>query len=877
MSPRPPRWAARLLTWLLPSGGAGRSARADLETEFHERSTEGERSASFWYVWEATKLSAHFIVQGLQEAVRGGRIMGGWGQQFRLALRQFRLEPGFMGTAVGTIALGIGATVAIFSIVEAVVLSPLPYQEPDRLVAVWEWHMPRDRHRNVANPGNFTAWRERTATLSDMSGVSIQQPSRISIDDRTDEVMVQAALPNFFDLLGVDPALGTTFTRASDEGVMEVVLSNDFWRRYFAADPSIVGRSVDLNGTEGTIVGVLRPDYMVHGEGTEVWRSMGGALGDQTNSGRWLMAVGRLGPGATAEGADVELRGIASALEQEFPDFNGGWSAEVVPMADEVVGDVRTALWMFLGAVGLLLLIANANVAGLFIVRATHKRRVLAVHAALGATRIDLVRQGVAEAAVVAGLGALIGVAGAHGVLGWMATSMPDAFRLPRIEEASVVGPALLVAVGITAITTIVFGALPTLQIRGGASAGVLKAEGRGTSRGTVKARRLLVVGEVALSVILLAGAGLFVRSMSSLLSIDDGITPEHVLVARINLSGPNYRGDAAKSAFFLALHDSLRARPGVEATGGTTFLPMNGSGAATSAWPADRPEPESDDRRPADIRNVSGDYFEAMGIRLLAGRTFDERDGPDDPQRIVVNRALADRYWPDGDAVGKSVVINWVDLTPWEIVGVVADVRVTGPAEPSREAIYIPYRHATFFPWQQVAVRVRGEPLAMAESLRTAVEQLDPQVPVGQLQVMQEVVDRAVAQPRMQRTLMVSFAVLATLLAAVGLYGVLAYTVSRRVREIGVRMALGARADRVVRNVLAQGLSLVAIGLGIGLAGSAAMGRLVAGLLHGIDPIDPWSMAGAGIVIGLVACAACVVPAVRAARIAPSEALRPE
>ena len=874
---RPPRWASRLLEAVLPSGGAGQSARVDLEAEFSERARRGVSGARLWYVWEAGKLAGHFVVRETVDALKGGGGMDTWGRQIRLALRQFRRAPGFMATAVATIALGIGSTVAIFSIVEAVVLAPLPYDEPEELVAVWEWNMPRDRHRNVANPGNFSAWEERATSLTELTAVSMPTPTRLSVDGRTDEVMVQAALPDFFGVLGVDAALGRTFAEDASESVMEIVLSHGFWRTYFGSDPGVVGRTLELNGIDGVVVGVLHPGYVVHGEGTEVWRTLRGSLGDQTNSGRWMMVVGRLGADATAESADTEIRSIAAALEREFPDFNGGWSAEVVPLADEVVGDVRAALWMFLGAVAILLLIASANVAGLFLVRATHKRRTLAVHAALGATRQDLLRQGVSEAVVVATTGAVLGVVGAHLATGWIASSLPDAFRLPRIDEASVAGGALFVATAITALTTLVFGALPSLQVRGGGSAGVLSAEGRGTSRGTVRARRALVVGEVALSVVLLAGAGLFVRSLSSLMAVEDGIAPEQVLVARVNLAGPEYRGDEAKILFFSALNDSLSALPGVAAAGGTTFLPMNGSGAGTSYRPADRPAPDVEDRRAADIRNVSGDYFGAMGIDLLSGRTFDGRDDQASPQTVVVNRSLADRHWPDGDAVGRSVIISWVDETPWEIVGVVADVRSGGPAEPTREAIYIHYDHQTFFPWQQVAVRARGEPALLADRLRATVGRLDPNVPVGQLQVMQEVVDRAVAQPRMQRTLMVIFAGLATLLAAVGLYGVLAYTVSRRVREIGVRMALGAAPDRVVGLIVAQGLRLVGGGLVLGLAASVALGGLVAGLLHGITPVDPWSIAGATLVIAFVACAACALPALRAARVPPSEALRPE
>ncbi|MEM7414717.1 MAG: ABC transporter permease [Gemmatimonadota bacterium] len=872
---RPPSWAQRMLDRLLPDAGAARTARDDLDQEFEER-VQASRASTLWYGWEAVKLTAHFGWLGTKRALRGGDGMMGWIRQVGFALRHLRRAPSFTATAVATIGLGIGATVTIYSILDAVVLDPLPYDRPDELVAVWEWNVPRDRPRNVANPGNFAAWRDRSSTFASLTAVSMTQPTTLTDGGNAEEVMVQVALPDFFSVLGVEAAEGRTFaTEGSAE--MEVVLSHRFWNERFGGDGEVVGRTLELNGRTGTVVGVLAPDFVVFGEDTDVWRSLQGPLGDQTNSGRWMMVLGRLSQGATPEAADQELKAIAVGLAEEFPTFNGGWSVHVLPLVDDVVGDVRSTLWMFLAAVGLLLFIASANVASLFLVRATTRRREMALRTALGASRGSLARQMLVEGGLVAAFGALVGIACAQVATTWVARALPAAFSLPRVETVSLDGGVLLFASALTAGTALLFGVLPSLQASSVNPARTLRSEGRASSRGTVRLRSGLVVVEVALSVVLVAGAGLFARSFSALLAVDDGIEPEEVLVGRVNLAGQAYRGDTAKISFFEELYDSLAAAPGVESVGGVTFLPMNGLGAGTSYRPADRPPPDESERRAADIRNVSGDYFDAMGIELIRGRSFDERDVADAPQTVIVNRALADRYWGAEEAIGQSVIVSWIDDTPWEVVGVVEDVRIVGPAEDARETIYIHYEYATFFPWQHVTLRARSDPGALAQRLRSSVAQLDPGIPVSQVQVMQGVVDRAVAQPRMQRTLMVAFALLATLLATVGLYGVLAYAVSQRVREIGVRIALGAQPEGVVRLVVAQGARLAGLGLLLGLAGAWMGGRFVAGLLHQVRPGDPVALAGAALVLGLVAVTACAAPALRALRVAPVEALRPD
>lgn len=831
------------------------------------------RAARRWYAWEAVKLAAHFTWK------RFGRREGGMGMErmirnLRTAWRRLVRAPAFTAVAVATIALGVGANVAIFSVVDAVLLEPLPYEDPDELLALFEWHLTSDNRTNVANPRNYRLWRERAERFEGISAVSLQFPGTVEVGGEPQETIVQYAQPDFFDVLGLEAALGRTYGAGAIDDGHEVVLAHGYWRDRFGGDPGVVGTTLRLNGVPAVVVGVLPPVYMPFGEGTSLWRTLDMTVGDL---GRWVNPIGRVADGVDRTVAQDEIRGIMAGLKDEFPEFNAAWDVNPVPLETHVVGDVRQGLWILLGSVGLLLLIACANVANLFLVAATERQREMAVRTSLGASGRNLAGQLLTESVLVAALGAALGVGLAYLGTTTLAGRMPDAFALPRVESAGVDGTVLLFAVALTVGTGLLFGLVPALQAARTAPAATLASEGRSTSRKTGLLRNGLVVLQVSLSLALLAGAALFARSFSALLDVDSGIDTEQVIAARVNLEALGARGTGAQTRFFEEYVGRLEALPDVASVGAVTFLPMDGLGSATGYYPSDRPEPSSDEMPTASIRNVVGDYFETMGIALLQGRTFDVRDRPDVPQVVVVNRALADRWWPDGSAVGRSVVVDWVDDTPWAIVGVVENVRHEGLDQDAPETIYMNYAQAEFFPWIHVAVRTVGPAPGLGNSMRRELAEMNASVPLGALRAMDDVVARTAARPRMTSFLMLLFAGLATVLAAVGLYGVLSYTVSQRVREIGVRVALGARPGDVSRMVAGRGLGMVALGLVLGLGLALVAGRLVSALLFGVEATDPLSLGAATAVLAAVAVAASVLPAVRAARMPPADALRAE
>lgn len=881
----------RLVRVVLPGGYAGESIVADVDREYGElRARRGWLVAEAWYVWAVVSLGVHYAKERLlrpssfrpvmpgSERERKGAPVDRFRQNLQLALRRLGRRPAFTLLAGLMVALGIGATVSIFSVLKAVVLDPLPYQRPDRLAAIWEWNVPRDHRENVANPGNVRAWREHSRTFSGMAAVLLPQPLTMTSAQGPEQVVVRMVTPDFFQLLGLRAAVGRTLLpsdSSASSGVTPVVLSHRFWQRRFGGDPGVVGRTLTVAGQSAEVVGVLPPVYVVFGENADLWAAWR-LHGDQTSTGRFLYTVGRLADGATLAQARDELSGIAAGLQEEFPDFDGGWTTNVVPLQQQIVGGARAPLLILFGAVGLLLLIACANVASLLLASATERQQELAVRTSLGATGGRLAGQLLVESLVLAFLGAAGGVWLARVGTRLVAAAVPDAFALPRVEGAGLDGTVLLFAVGLTVVTGLLFGLAPAIQATRTAPAQTLNAEGRGPSRRTGRLRGALVVLETAVSVALLVAALLLGRSFASLTSVDPGLNPEHVLTARVSLSGPAYRDQQKQIHLFDDLVDRVKRLPGVTAAGGVTFLPMGSGAAGTSFYATDKPVRRRPDWPVADIRNVVGDYFGAMGIRVVRGRSFDARDRADAPPVAMVNQHLAETEWPGEDPLGKHLEISWGKMLGVEVVGVVNDVRLYGLDTEPRDAIYLPVDQKPLFGMIDLTVRTAGgDPMRLLPVVTRELHSLDPDVPLANAQPMTRVVGSSVARPRLTSTLMELFAALALLLAGVGLYGVLAYTVSQRSHEIGVRMAMGARPRDVLRLVVGQGLRLAGAGAVVGLAAGMAGSRLLNSQLFGIGSGDPVSFAAAAVFLLVTAAIASAIPAWRAARLAPAVVLK--
>jgi putative ABC transport system permease protein len=874
----------RIRRWLLGAltGPAGQEAVRDLDREYELRTAaRGGRPSRTWYLLEAVRLRWHFTLYGLRRGARGPENTRDVGagmadtmtQTAQHVMRMFRRSPGFAGAAILTVALGIAATVSVFSVVNSVLLKPLPYDEPDRLAALFEWSVPRDQKGNVANPGNVRAWEARSSEFQEIAQVSLMFPMTVTGTDEAMEIRGHLAEVEFFDVLGVEAQLGRTFSPEADLEVRELVLSHGMWTRVFGGDPSVLGRSLVINGVSSVVVGVLPPGLIPFGEHSDAWVSHSFDAADQRNSGRWTWVVGRLAPDATLDRARQEMAVVGEGLEEEFPDFNAGWRIQVESLTGTIVGDVQRLLWVLLGAVGLLLLIAAANVASLHLVRATERRHEMAIRTSLGATGGRLGSQLLAESLTLAGLGALLGVALARVAMELASGALAGAFAIPRINEVAMDSTVALFAVGVTVLTGLLFGMAPAIHALRTSPASVLQAEGRGPGRGTGRARNAMVVLEVALSLVLLVGAGLVGRSFATLSSVDSGFRSDGVVTGRINLTGGRYDGQE-RQRFHRAFLERAEALPGVTAVGSINFLPLDGMGAATSFWAGDQPVPPEGERPTADVRAVSGEYFRAMGIDLIAGSTFDGSEGPETPRTVVINRTTAEMFWPGESPIGRTVVYSWDQDYELEVVGVVADVRLAGLDSDPRGIIYMPFSQFPDFAQMNAVLRTPGDPLSLAGPLRSIVRELDPEVPLANLRVMDDVVAVSVARPRMASLLMGAFAALALVLSSVGLYGVVAYSVSRRTREIGIRMAMGADRGDVVGMVTSQGMKLAGTGFLLGTVGALILGRVLEGLLFGVSPRDPLVLAGAVVFLGAVALLASLIPASRATRVQPRQAL---
>ena len=795
------------------------------------------------------------------------------------ALRQFRRAPGFTLVALLTIALGIGATTAIFGVVNGVLLEPLPFEEPDRVVKIW----PEGQSgTQPASSLDFLDWRAQARSFE---GMAIHGQSAYTLTGSGEPQRMGGApvSANFFRVMGVRAALGRTFAPDEDrpQAAKVAVLGHAAWLERFGGDASVLGRQLTLNGEVHTIVGVAAPGFD-YPNAAEVWTPLvltPSLMEPRARGRRMFIVVARLKDGETVARGEAEMDRINAGLATLHPDFNGDIpGAKLVTMEDDLVGDVRDALWMLLGAVGLVLLIACANIANLLLVRAVGREGEMAVRAALGAGRGRVVRQLVTESVLLAAVGGALGVA----VAAWATTMLvrlapPD---LPRIHEVAVDGRVLLFALLIAVATGLLFGLAPALHAASPDLTRALKETARGSRAGSRsgRVRSALVVAELALSVMLLVGAGLLLRSLHTLRNVDPGFRPDNLLTLSLGLPRPKYADTTAQRAFVEALDERIRAIPGASAVGIGTSMPFSGGGQFTGVEVAGRPIPP--ERVPTiEMRTAGVGYLEALGIPLVRGRTFTAQDRAGAPWVVLIDQALAKKLFPGEDPVGKHLVFSWLgDRAPGgpEIVGVVGNVKHWSLSEEPQPHVYFSLAQAPGG-YLNVVMRAAGDPATLAPALREAIWSLDRNLAIVGLRTMEERLAQSVARPKLYAVLLAVFAGLALLLATVGIYGVMSYAVTQRTREIGIRIALGARRSHVLGLVVGQGMLLALAGVALGVAGAAAGGRLLESLLYGVSASDPATLAVVPLVLTAVALAACGVPALRATRVDPIAALRGE
>ena len=822
------------------------------------------------------------IARNRMSRERRGEVMGNLMQDLRFALRSFRRNPGFAAVAVLTLALGIGATTAVFTVAKDVMFDPLPYAEPERLVVVWERNAAQNIERERPSPPNYADWLRRNRTFEDLAAIGDRSVTLSGLDEPT---VAQLALvtSNTFDLLGVGAQVGRAF-RPGDEVALYygetdpaalAMISDRLWRSMFGADPAMVGRTIELNGTAVEIVGVTPPDFDVPRADIDIWIASDYTAQGFSRQTRYLQVLGRLAPGATIEQARADLDAIQASIALEAPEANTGWTTEVVPVRDEIVGaSTRTALLLLLGAVGFVLLIACANVANLLLGRSTSREREMGVRTALGAGRARVLAQLLTESLVLGALGGALGVALA--LVGVTALVAADPSDVPRLTEVGVDVVSLLFAAGASILTALVFGLAPALRLARRSVAEGVKGSAAVGQRSPERARSALVVGEIAVSLVLLVGAGLLGRSLLQLGAVDPGFDPDDVTIARVSL-GEDYTTNEARASYFDEVLARLRETPGVVEAGVTTVLPMDPAGIdfdlpyLAEGHPA-RPQNELPQ---TDYRIASDGYFEAMGMDVVRGRGFGPLDRAETSRVLVINQSFAAQLWPGDDPIGKTITIFYAADTPWEVVGVVEDTRHRGLAQPAPAQMWVPLRQAELlFGYMHFAVKSNGAPETL-RAIRSAAAAVDPDYPLYGLTSMGAVMSATTERDRFLASVLGAFALLALCLAAIGIHGVVAYQVAERTKEIGLRMALGADRSKVLREVLGRATLIALMGVSLGAIGAAATTRVLQAFLVDISPLDPLTFGGTSVLLTLVAITAAFLPALRAATMDPAGALR--
>jgi len=797
----------------------------------------------------------------------------------RHSLRVLRRTPLFTACTIAALAIGIGSTTALFSVVHALLVKPLPYADAERLVVLWEHNLPRNRLRNVVSPANYLEWKARSQSFERMAALT-QNRVTLTGNGEPEELPTVVVTADLLDTLGVAPMLGRGFASGEDqEGAPRaLVLGHGLWTRRFGSDPAVIGRTLTINGEPATVIGVMSRGFEVLGIPADLYVPFRLGASARRFSGRSIIGIGRLKAGVSRDQAQAEMEGVMDGLRREQPDFNTGWSVNLVPLREQLVGDIRLAVLVLFGAVGAVLLIACGNIGSLMLTRASSRRRELAIRTALGASTGRLLWQLIGESLLlsIAGgaLGLLLSVWISNTLTSWVSTRLP----LPLLSQIAIDPSVLAFAALATVLTTLVCGLAPALGATGGSVVTALRDGApniSGASRGRLM-RQVFVVAEIALALTVVCGAGLLGRSLMELQRVRPGFSPASALSLRVTLPSRAYADSDAQHAFHTRVTDALQALPDVRAVGGTSFPPLAGVGPATSFWRADAPQPPPNERPVVEARPVTAGYFHVMEIPFLAGRDLADSDTADRDPVAVINETFARQIYPGDNPIGRKFILNLGNPKPHEIIGVVGDVKLASVDGEVRPTAYLSSRQYAFGIMTYV-VRTNGDPRLLGPSAVRVIREIDPLLPVASVRSLEEVFAESIARPRMIAVAMSVFAGAALLLAALGVYGIVAYSVSQRAREFGIRVALGAHPSQIVRMVVRQNLGVVAIGLLVGLACAIPAARLLRGLLFEVGPNDPATFGAIGSALAAIAIVASYLPARRGTRIDPVVTLKAE
>ncbi len=799
-------------------------------------------------------------------------------QDLRYAARMMLKQPVFTAVAVVALALGIGANTAIFTVVNAVLLRPLPYDDPDHLVWLWDTQ-PQLATAPTSLP-DFIDWRDQNQSFEYLAAY---QSGNMFVDDGngTQDTAVGLVTPDLFSLFRVKPLLGRTFTEEETQpGRFRVaVLSQAMWQRRFGSDPNVLGQTLQLSGAPYTIIGVIPAGFSFPNE-AQLWRPLAIDPKQLDRGPHYLRVVGRVKPGVTLAQAQAEMSTIASRLAQQYPEKIAGHGIKLDLLSDVVIGDIGTALFVLLGAVGFVLLIACANVANLQLARAGARQKEIAVRTALGASRVRIIRQLLTESVLLAALGGAAGLLVAVWGVDSLVSLSPD--TIPRVREIGIDAKVATFTLLISLLTGVVFGLAPALQVSKPDLTDALKESGR-TTAGVQRnrLRSLLVVSEIALSLVLLIGAGLMIKSFATLNRVDPGFNPDKLLTMGVTLLRAKYPEDNRVAAFYSELLERLAAAPGVKSAGAITELPLSGSNTSNYFTIEGRPAVAKEEQPLTECRTITPSYFESMDIPLSMGRDFADTDTKQSPNVAVINEAFARRHFAEEDPLGHRIKLQGQFRDPLLIVGVVGNVRDLGLDEPPTPEVYFPYLQnplsETYERSTTIVIRTKSDPAAIAGALRAELLSLDKTLPVYALKPMTEYLRDSLSRRRFNMVLLSVFAAVALLLATVGIYGVISYSVAQRTHEIGIRVAVGAQAQDILKLVIGQAMLLTLVGVALGLGAAFGLTRLMESLLFEVSATDPLTFAVIAAVLTGVALAACFVPARRATKVDPIVALRYE